>query len=263
MKVLTFEPAPHGTRRDRARRARFAMRSRLPVSAACVVANGIRETLAALFATDVRVRVIEPLLPDSAAWQEIVRNATLFCARGDAATAYAIVRADDAAALAGAAFGEKSPRDGPLSPMESAAFSRAMNALASALHPVCGGGETPSLRRVDAMSAQTYFEVLVDRPIVARIGIALARDPAAPGVPAFTAQSLRDVPLDVSVEFASGWITGASLATLAPGSVVPLQTRVGDPGVLWVGNHGLAKGECGTSRGVRAFVAERAFPAGT
>jgi hypothetical protein len=75
------------------RRAVLEPRSLLPVSAACLVANGVRERLAEILATDVSLRLLEPRLPDPDAWHAIARDATCYRVRGPLADAAVVLRA--------------------------------------------------------------------------------------------------------------------------------------------------------------------------
>ncbi|HEY6325785.1 MAG TPA: hypothetical protein VIW73_04615, partial [Candidatus Cybelea sp.] len=108
MRSLGFAPASRN-RCDsgkRVRETRFERRSSLPASAACVVANGIRETLTALLGSPVTLRLFEPVMPDPDAWDAIARDATMYRVRGSVADAAIVLRAADAIAFASAVFGE-------------------------------------------------------------------------------------------------------------------------------------------------------------
>lgn len=229
----------------RIRRPRFERKSSLPVSAACVVANGVRETLGALLATPVSLRLLEPVIPDSQAWAAICAGAQLFGLRGPLCDAAFVLRPQDAVALASSAFGEEAGEPRPLSAVEQEVLSRALRGVAGSLTPVCGRELSPLERILDIGGYVTYFELLVERPVRARIGVALSRDPAARGSATLRIEDLLDVQIELSVEFARGMLPAAAFLDLRPGSNVPMKTRVGEPGCLKSGSAVFAHGECG------------------
>lgn len=243
--VLGFEreSEPYGGRR--VRRALFERRSSLPVSAACVLAGGVRETLGALLATPVSLRLLEPAIPDAAAWTAICTGAQLFGVRGPLCNAAFVLRPQDASALVDGAFGENGGAPRTLSAIEQEVLVRALRAIAGSLAPVCGRELSPLERILDIQGYVTYFELIVERPVGARIGVALSRDPAARGGATVRIEDLLDVEVEVGVEFARGVLPAAAFLDLRPGSNVPMKTRIGDPGRLRLGGAVLARGECG------------------
>jgi flagellar motor switch/type III secretory pathway protein FliN len=252
--ILGFERESEIVNGKRVRRARFEQRSALPVSAACVVANGVRETLSALLATPVSLRLLEPAIPDARAWTAIAAGAQLFGLRGPVCDAAFVLRAQDAVALAGSAFGESAGVARPLSAVEQEVLVRALRGIAGALAPVCGRETTALERILDINGYVTYFELLVERPVTARIGVALSRDPAARGGGTLRIQDLLDVEIELSVQFAAGTLPAAAFLDLRPGTNVPMITRVGEPGLLKIGGAVLARGECGTLRERNAMI---------
>lgn len=224
---------------------RFARRSALPVSAACVVANGVRETLGALLATPVSLRLLEPVIPDPEAWSAICAGAQLWGVRGSACDAAFVLRPADAAALASAAFGEEACGARQLSAVEQEVVLRALRGIAGSLAAVCGPDVTPLERILDIRGYVTYFELIVERPAALRIGVALSRDPAARGGNTLGIADLGHVEIDVAAQFASGTISAAAFLGLRPGTIVPMNTRIGEPGVLKIGGAVIARGECG------------------
>lgn len=245
MKVLGFERRGEAVNGKSVRRVCFERRSSLPVSAACLVANGVRETLSALLATPVCLRLLEPVIPDAQAWQAIAAGAQFFGVRGPVCAAAFVVRAHDALALASTVFGE--PADGPrtLSPLEQEVLVRALRGVAGSLAPVCGRDLSPLERILDIGGYVTYFELLLERPVLARIGVALSRDPASRGTSTLGIEDLLDVEIELRVQFACGSLPAAAFLDLRPGSNVPMKTRVGEPGLLKAGGAALARGECG------------------
>ena len=76
----------------RIRKPVFGPRSALPPSAACVVANGVRETLTSILSSPVEMRVFEPSIPTAPAWPAIVKDAVLYRVRGSIADAAIVLR---------------------------------------------------------------------------------------------------------------------------------------------------------------------------
>jgi flagellar motor switch/type III secretory pathway protein FliN len=243
--VLAFESASEPLSGRRVRRARFERRSSLPVSAACVVANGVRETLGALLATPVALRLLEPIIPDSKAWEAICSGAQLFTVHGPLCDAAFVLRPKDAVALASSAFGELAEGPRTLSAVEQEVLVRALRGVAGSLAPVCGCELSPLERILDIRGYVTYFELLVERPVQARIGVALSRDPATRGAATLRVDDLLDVQVELSVDFARGMLPAAMVLGLRPGTNVPMTTRIGEPGRLRLGGAVLAHGECG------------------
>jgi flagellar motor switch protein FliM len=224
---------------------RFERRSALPVSAACVVANGVRETLGALLATPVSLRLLAPVIPNAAAWNAICTGAQIVGVRGSACDAAFVVRAEDALTLASGAFGEEAGQPRTLSTVEQEVLMRALRGISGALAPICGRDVSPLERIDDIHGYVTYFELLVERPVWARIGVALSREPVARASDTLRVEDLLHVPLEISVQFAAGTLSAAAFMNLHVGDGVAMKTRVGEPGLLKAGGTVLARGQCG------------------
>lgn len=245
MTTLGFERSGHISDGRCVRRAQFERRSALSVTAACVVANGVRETLSALLATTVALRLTEPVIPDARAWSAIAAQAKLYGVRGCVADAAFVLRPVDALALAAAAFGETPQEQRALSPLESEILLRAVRALAVCLAPVCGREPTRLEPILDISGYATYFELLVERPAQLRIGVALSKDPVAKGAVTLSPEHLFDVEIELSAQFAAGTIPAAAFLDLRQGVVVPMITKIGQSGLLLASGTVLARGECG------------------
>ena len=208
------------------RRAAFEERSWLPLSAACLVAANMRETLGALLGVPLQTRLFEPAIPGDDGWREIGRDATLYRVRGSVSDAAIVLRLRDATAMAAAAFGESAAPSGPprpLSPLERDVLDRAVASIAGALVPVCGSYERESLERMTSMSGfRSYFEISVDPPVDARIGIALSRD--VPPEPAgnLTMEALNGVEVRVDAIVDVAQVTAHAVASLRTGDVLTL-----------------------------------------
>lgn len=243
--VLGFDRQTQIVDGRRLRRFRFEPRSSLPVSAACVVANGVRETLGALLATPVSLRLLEPVIPDPRGWDVIGAGALVFGVHGPVADGAFVLRPRDALALAAAAFGEAPGDERALSPLENEVVLRAMRSVAGSLAAVCGREVSALERILDIRGYATYFELLVERPIAFRLGVALSRDPRPRGAGTLRIEDLLDVKIEVAAEFAQGIMDGGAFLGLRPGATVPMKTRVGEPGSLKARGITLARGECG------------------
>lgn len=253
--ALGFERTGCNVAGRRVRRAQFERRSSLPVSAACVVANGIRETLGATLAQPVNVRLFEPIVPDGGAWDAILSEAWVYAVRGPQGEAAFILRPADALAIAGAVFGETHQTQRPLSPIEEQVLVRAVRSFAGALAPVCGAIERVRVERLrERRSFLTYFELLCSGAVEARIGVALVRDPPAGAAPALRIEDLAEIEVELELEFASGEIEAAELLLLQPNTQVRMMTKVGAPAALKLAGRTVARGECGVLGERKAFV---------
>jgi hypothetical protein len=239
---------------------RFEPRSSLPTSAACVVANGVRETLGSVLGAPISVRLFEPVIPDPPAWQAIAESATLYRVRGTVADAGIILRPDDAAALVGAVFGEPPSQvcaQRALSPIELDVADRIAGAIAANLAAVCGAREASAVERVAGITGfVTFFELIVEKPVEARIGIALSREPSPEPRGCVELGHLGGVRIAAVASLDLGTIQAAEVARLAAGSVVPLRAGALRRCSLTCYGRGLARGTCGIRNGRFAFAAE-------
>jgi flagellar motor switch/type III secretory pathway protein FliN len=253
--TLAFEQAVESYEGRRIRRARFVRRSLLPVPAACVVANGIRENLSALFKARVSVRLLEPVIPDPRAWALIFADAMVYRVRGSLGDAALILRNSDALGFVGRVFGERPHEARPLSPIEDEVLSRALRGLATTLSPVCGSTEHFFVERsVERSGFVTYFELLLSGPVEVKIGVALARDPNPASQAGLRLEDLLEVELELSAEFASGEIEADQLLLLQPKSTLRMKTKVGAPAVLKLEGRIVARGDCGALGEHSAFA---------
>jgi len=224
----------------------FQQRSMLPVSAACMVANGVRETLASLFAEPVVLKLYEPVIPAPAAWRAIARDARIFRVRAAGAEAAVIVRAADASALTAAAFGEREGHAAALSAIERTVLARTVQAIALQFGPICGPvAEAPVHEaELELDEFATFFEMQIERPIGARVGVALRRDPVPESHPGVGFDDVSDLPLELCVRVEVGRLPASDVAALEPGSVLPVPAGA-LRGALLLAGRTLATGECG------------------
>ncbi len=241
---------------------RFEPRSSLPTTAACVVANGVRETLSSLLGTPASMSICEPIIPRPQAWTAIVREALLYRVRGSVADAALVLRAVDAIAIAAAAFGE--PEEDPparaLSAIEREVIDRTANAIAANLSAICGAREGPHfVERVASIGGfVTYFELLLEEPASARIGIALSRDPAPEPRSRVAFGHLAPVRISAAGEIDLGTVDAGTAASLAPGAIVPLRPTDMQRCMLTAFGKRLARGHCGVRNGRYALTVDSA-----
>lgn len=227
MRSLSFPAAfdESGAHARHVKAARFEARSCLPISAASVVANGVRETLSSLLGVPAALRLFAPVIPAPEAWQAILRSARLYRVRGEFADAAIVLRDSDAAALASALFGE-SPgmaAERGLSPIERDVLERLVAAIATSFGTVCGARDGRAIERVPTIGGfVTYFELLVEQPVSARIGIALSRDPSPDARGALEIGHLGAVELPVTVTLELGKVKAAEIVRLAIGSTLAI-----------------------------------------
>jgi hypothetical protein len=242
------------------RPSRFEARSSLPTSAACVVANGVRETLSSLLGFPVAMRLFEPSIPEPDAWPAILRNAKLCRVRGSVTDAVVVLRPADAIALAAGVFGEPQGAtlgERALSAIECEIVDRAAGAIAANLSPVCGSREAHCVERVGAIDGfVSYFELLIEEPVEARIGIALSRDPLPEARGRLEVGHLAGVRIMARVSLDLGKVEAGAVARLAAGAVVPI--RLGDLRrcSLTVAGQRLARGTCGVIHGRYALAVD-------
>lgn len=258
MNVLSFAPATATNGGRRLRRARFQARSLLAVGAACLAASAVRETLAAALETPVTLRLMEPSIPNAAAWTALTNHARHSGLSGPLCEAAIIARPADALMLAALVFGEADPSPRELSALEQRVIDDLLPRLAASLGALCGQPAAPC---AGAGPFQTYFDLLIERPAAFRLGVALSCEPSAAAAPAFSPAGLAPVELELRAELARGRISARQLLALRPGTLVPMITRMGDLGALTLDGHVLARGECGEQRGRGAIRLEA--PVGT
>lgn len=237
----------------RIRTIRFGSRSSLPTSAACVVANGVRETLTSLFGAPASIRICEPMIPPAHTWPIILRNAMLYRVRGSVADAALVLRANDAIAIASTIFGE-SPGTVPavrdLSRIERDIIDRTASAIAANLGALCGVRDGHYAERVGTLGGFiTYFELLLEEPVTASIGIALSRDPAPEPLVRLELGHLAGVTIGVVASVEIGVVEAGAIARLVPGSILPVQHSQLSRCALTAANRQLALGHCGVRNG--------------
>jgi flagellar motor switch/type III secretory pathway protein FliN len=250
--TLAFEPA-----RGRVRRARFVPRPSLPVDAACVVANGIREALRTLLGEACTLTIGEPVALDAAAWRGLSHDALLFATPGRATDVVFVLAARDARRLLQAAFGEDTAaEDGSWSALEAGAIERIVARCANACDALCveRRGPTSAVDAGRVPRSVAYFDVRVATPVALTIGVGIVRElPQTPPPSTLAPAALGAVGVGVRVILGQGSLPVPGLLELRVGSLVPLSTKVDGQGELKLAGQRIALGTCGVRNGHAAF----------
>jgi flagellar motor switch/type III secretory pathway protein FliN len=252
MAALSFEAARGGVRR-----ARFVPRPSLPVDAACVVANGVREALRTLLGEACAVTIGEPVALDAAAWRSLAHGALLFATPGRATDVVFVLAARDARRLVRAAFGEDiAAGDGSWSALEAGAVERIVARCATACDALCveRRGPTSAVDAARIPRSVAYFDVRVAAPLELTIGVGILRElPEPPPAATVTAATLGGVGLHVRAILGRGTLSLPRLLGLRVGSLVALSTKVDGQGELNLAGQRIALGTCGVRNGHAAF----------
>jgi hypothetical protein len=250
--------ASFGPRRARLRRLRFTPRASIPVSAACVVANGIRETLRELLGEPCEVLVGEPAVVDAASWALLARDALLYLTRGRQTDVVIVLPRADARRLVLRAVGEgEALPDGACSALELHALGRIAARCAAACEPLCAErhGGPRSLEPHEVPRCVAYVDLRVRAPVPLTIGIGIVRDLPDPGpAGALRPEALEPAELEARAVFAEGCMDAAAFVALRPGDVVKLTTKVGAPASLNVAARPIAFGTPGALGARTAFL---------
>jgi hypothetical protein len=246
---LRFRREPSGICGGRlVRELQFEPVTDLQLSTVCHAANSARERLSRLLGRELTIDVFAPVLLQKDTAPVIFGNGLYYIADGTLCEAYVVFRERDGHRLAATAFGEDEASDaGSFSALEERALERIADEVLALCVPFCG--DVRARRRGEVETGPpgcvTYFELRVAAPTDAVIGIGLARDPG-PAFGAFIDRALLGrVALDVRAEFAEALVDARAVARWNVGTTVVLDTKIGAPTTLKVGNVVIARGDCG------------------
>lgn len=254
MNVLSFESRIRLCGAKRVRSSCFQARSQIARSTVCFVANAARDALGAVIGP-VSVRAIEPRIPAASAWDALLEGALMHGVRGSVASGVLLLRRPDTLALAASAFGEAQRDTRDLSPIEQRVVRRVFSALTPALAAICG----PDIRSDNDLAGpfRTYVELRIEAALPFRLGVALRKEPAMPpAAGGLRIEDLGEAPVELRAELASGLLSAAGFLNLRPGAVVPMSTKIGQPGTLKLGSAVLARGVCGAAGSHYALIVE-------
>jgi flagellar motor switch/type III secretory pathway protein FliN len=250
--TLAFD-APRGG----VRRASFIPRPQLPIDAACVVANGIREALRTLLGEACAVTIGEPVALDAPAWRVLTQDALLFATPGRATDVIFVLSGGDARRLVHAAFGEEpAPGDGAWTALEAGAIERIAARCATACDALCAErrGPTAAMPATRVPRAAAYFDVRISAPVTLTIGVGVVRELIEPApTRTLSLEALAQVSIDARVILGRATLSAASLLTLQAGAVVHLTTKVAGEGELNLAGQRIAFGTCGVRNRHAAF----------
>ena len=255
MRMLAFSGPHVDCEGRRVCASTFEERSTFPIAAGCLIANGVRETLSALFGAPVEIRLFEPVVPTVQGWRAITEGAQLSRITGTRSAAVLVLRAEACVGLASAAFGERTAAVRPLSSLEETVLARILRAIAPAVAAALGGRGEPALEPVvDLSGCTSYVELQLERPIGARIGIALGSDAPVEAAPSIGAEELLDVEIELRAVTDGLPVMAGELAALEVGTIVPITVTPGLTAHVMVAGRPIARGECGV-RGNRLALA--------
>ena len=248
--------------REGVRRLRFIPHAAVSVEAACVVANGVRETLRELFGDACELVLGEPASIAGDAWPILTRDALLYLTRGRSTDVVLVLPHADARRLVMRAFGEDEAGGATLphaacSALELHALERIAARCAAAFEPLCAErrGGPRAIGAAEAPACATYFDLRVHQPITLTMGIGIVRElPAAVPPGTLAPASLEAVTVEARAVFAEGTIDAAAFVQLRPGTVVKLDTKVGSPASLNLDGNRLAVGTPGAVASRAAFL---------
>ena len=193
----------------------------------------------------------EPAAIDREAWSLLAADALLFLTRGRQTDIVLVLPQRDARRLVLHAFREPPASDGPPVPeaacsaLERQALERIAERCAAAFDPLCAErrGVARPVAQGEIPPCVGYFDVRVSAPIELTLGVGIVRDLPDPGPAALlTPEALAEVALELRAVFAEGTIDATAFCALSPGSLVKLDTKVGAPASLKVGESRVASG---------------------
>ncbi|MGH7659509.1 MAG: FliM/FliN family flagellar motor switch protein [Vulcanimicrobiaceae bacterium] len=226
----------------RLRVARFVRRSPLSARDVATAANAMAAQLEACFEAQLAVRVIPPVELADGDWERLREGRRCYNVCGEVRDAVMLIEEATARRIVAAAFGEEGSHDS-LSRLESCVLERCMAQLAACLESLCGARRAPAEEACSVPT--TYFELRLGVPADATLAIALGA-PRHPAERTFLhAELLETCPIECSVRLGTGNVDIFTVAGLAVGDVVPLETKVGAFATLNLGLETVAAGEGG------------------
>jgi len=247
--MLRFRPEPSGVLGTKlVREACFEPITDLPISAVCMAANHARAQLSKLLARELTLDVFAPVLVKDGTQRVLFGTGSLYAARGSSCDIYVIFRQPDARRIALGVFGEDGGDESlPLSSLEERAIERIAGEVVALCAPFCGS--VGPVARIDADRDKavcvTYFELRLGAPFDAVIGIGLSKDPGPSFGGTIERAALADVVLEVRAQFGEATLSACEVAEWTVGTTLRLDTRIGAPTTLKVGDVVIASGDCG------------------
>lgn len=251
--------------------ARFEAAPLVPLDAACVLANGVREALRALLGAPAVVALGEPVVPSPEAWERLTGGALAFLSPGSATDVAFILGERDALALVHAAFGEppaavRASGPGAWSALERSALARIAARCATACDALCADrrGATRAVEPATLPGCAAFFDVRVSAPLAFTIGVGVLRPlpPPEPGTRIAPA-TLGEVELELRAVLGRAYCDARSIAAWRPGTLVRLATGTRTGSELCAGTRRIARGTCGIVGRCTAFAVHATETNGT
>lgn len=252
--------AVFGGSSDGARRWRFVPRASIPVAAACLVANGVREVLRDVLGERCELVVGEPVALSPDGWTSIARGALLFLTPGRQTDVMLVLQQGDARRLVLRALGDTGgPAEGACSALEREAAARIAARCAAAFDPLCAERLGPAcpVSASAAAACTAYFDLRLIAPVAVTVGIGISRELPDPGpAGALGPSALAAAPVELRALLGRATLDAADIVKIRPGDVVKLDTKGGGAASLNIGSHRFAEGVCGVRAGRHAFFVQ-------
>ncbi|MGD0472447.1 MAG: FliM/FliN family flagellar motor C-terminal domain-containing protein [Candidatus Velthaea sp.] len=256
--MLRFRAQPSGASGAKlVRETYFEPVTDLPISAVCAAANHARARLSNLLARELTLDVFAPVLVKDGTQRVLFERGSLYRARGSICDLYVVFRRRDARRIAQGVFGEECGGENvPLSALEERALERIAAEVAALCAPFCG--DANGLARIEPEREDarcvTYFELRIGLPFDAVIGIGLSQDPGPRFGGKLERSMLSGIALDVRAQFAEAVVNAREIAAWRVGQTVRLDTKIGAPTMVKIGDCVVASGDCGIRAQSNAVV---------
>jgi flagellar motor switch/type III secretory pathway protein FliN len=204
--------------------------------------------LSKLLARELTLDVFAPVLVKDGTQRVLFESGSVYWARGGICDVYVVFRQNDARRIAHGVFGEDcGDLSLPLSALEERALERIAREVVALCVPFCGNVQGVARIDPERENAQcvTYFELRIGSPFDAVIGIGLSKDPGPTFGGTLDRSVLSGVELEVRAQFGEAMVNARDVSTWTVGTTVRLDTKIGAPTKLKIGDYVIASGDCG------------------
>ena len=235
---------------------RFARRVPVAIESIAGIANAIERRTADLLATDLQVDVFPPVTLEDGDWERLCEGAHGYEFEGERASAVLLCTAHTARRIVAWAFGERErvdqfDRERELSVLEGRVLDRFVGELAGSLYAVCDAARAAT-QVARPRRCSVYCEIRLGAPIGASLGIAMSEPVAAAGK-RLSQNAIDECPIECSVRLGVAPVDIFTIAALAIGDVLRIETKVGPSATLNLGAEVIAAGEGGVVGDRNAF----------
>ena len=224
---------PADLRDGRIRTPSFVRRSSLAVEYLAAMARAAEQCVARVLGVMPRVDVFPPVVLEDDRWTRVCEDAFVL----ESGTATIVIARRDAKRVVAFAFGETVETESCLSALEMRVFERFVEDMASELGVVCSDSRAQR-------SPRLYCELRLREPLGVTIGVAVCEPQGVPG-PRLAPNALDACPIECTVHLGVATADIFTIADLAVGNVVRLETKVGPSATLNLGPDPIAAGEGG------------------